>query len=163
MMNGHRTTGTADLLCERIPATRRFCPRRGSGWRSGVRRGAVAVEMAIIAPVFFLFLIGIIVTSVGVFRSAQVASLSHEAARWASVHGPRFASEQGGHPATSEDVYANVICNKVAGLDTNKLTCQVEWDDNFKTVRVTVQYRWLPEAFLGQMTLSNTAMSLVTY
>ena len=56
--------------------------------RRPVRRGAAVVEMAVVAPLVVLFLFGLIVTGLGVFRYNQTAYLAREAARYASVRFP---------------------------------------------------------------------------
>jgi Flp pilus assembly protein TadG len=143
----------------------------------GRRPGAIVVESAIIYPVAFLLLLGVIVGGLGMFRYQQVASLAREGCRWVSVRGGQYASETGHVAATAEDVRNEVIVPRAAGLDPSQLSCTVSWDaDNWPSrvtgdngsatgnkVRVTVSYRWLPEAYLGGITLSSTAEMPVAY
>ena len=51
------------------------------------RRGAVAVENALVLGVMFSLILGVIVLGMGVFRYQEMAYLAREGARWASVHG----------------------------------------------------------------------------
>jgi Flp pilus assembly protein TadG len=130
------------------------------------RRGITLVESALILPVFFLLVIGMIVAGLGVFRYEEVASLSREGSRWASVHGNTYAQATGNSPATAEDVYNQAILPNVVALDQSKLTYAVTWSpDNRQGSRVTVQvkYHWVPEAFLGGMDLASTSTAIVSY
>lgn len=136
----------------------RSIPRR----RLHRRTGAVLVEMALVAPILFLLLIGIIVGGLGVFRYHQVAALAHASARWASVHGKDYAKTNGS-VATAEDIYKNVIQPKAVALDKSKLSYQLDWGPDGSTVVVTVRYQWIPEAFFNNATFSSRAEMLVSY
>ncbi len=127
------------------------------------RRGATAVELAIILPTTLLVLIGLCVAELGAFRYQQVAALAHESARWASVHGPEYATQSGETIASSEEILARVIKPKAIGLDLNKLTCQVDWNAEKNLVTVKIQYTWTPEAFFVSRKFSCTAVALATY
>jgi hypothetical protein len=131
--------------------------------RAHPRAGATIVELAITLPVVFLFLIGILVGGLGVFRYHEVAALAHEGARWASVHGNEYAKQAKKPRATSEDVFNNVIRPRGIGLDASKLSSEVTWQDDGARVLVTVRYQWTPEAFFEPIVLSSTAEMLVTY
>ena len=50
------------------------------------KRGQAMVELALIAPLFFMMLFGIIVLGIGVFYQQQVTNAAREGARYASVH-----------------------------------------------------------------------------
>jgi Flp pilus assembly protein TadG len=143
------------------------------------RRGATLVEMAIIGPLTFMLLIGMLVGSMGVFRSQQVARLARDATRWASVHGTDYAKDTKNTAATSTDVYNTAIKPYAAGLDLSKLTYSVTWTTSnspshsatinsqtvnvANTVTVTIHYQWLPEAYFGGITLSSTSVAVMTY
>jgi Flp pilus assembly protein TadG len=126
-------------------------------------RGVVAVEMALIAPIVFLLLIGLIVGGLGVFRYEQVAMLAREGARWASVHGPECERVTHAAPITDDDVYTNAIAVRAVGLDASALSYDLAWDTERATVAVTVRYLWLPEALFAGGTLSSKAEMVVTY
>jgi Flp pilus assembly protein TadG len=141
------------------------------------RRGATVVEAAVIYPLTFLILIGLIVGGFGIFRYQQVSALARRAARWASVHGGQYAQDTGNGAATANDVYQQAVLPNAVGLDTSRLTCAVSWNpDNWpshvttdtgtaagSTVTVTVSYTWVPEAYLGSITLSSTSVVPMEY
>jgi Flp pilus assembly protein TadG len=144
-----------------------------------VRRGTTIVEMSVVAPVALLLLIGLIVGGLGTFRAQQVSMLAKQAARWASLHGTDYANQTGTASATAEDVYNQAIKPNVIGLDLSKLSYSVVWStDNSmshsatingksvevsNTVTVTVNYSWLPEAFLGGITLTSSSTSVMSF
>ena len=149
------------------------------------RRGATLVECAVVFPVTSLLLLGLILGGMGVFRYQEAASLAREGARWAAVHGGQWAHEANpGSPnpplTTPDDVYLDVVLARAVSLDPTGLSCQVAWDDagempryldytrnppvwRTNRVTVTVTYQWLPEAFLGGVTLSSTSVMPVNY
>jgi Flp pilus assembly protein TadG len=141
------------------------------------RPAAVIVESAVVYPVAFLLLIAIVVGGLGAFRYQQVAALAREGARWASVRGGQYQADTGRPAATEADVLEQVVRAQAAGLDPSLLSCTVTWDasnwpsrvtgDNGSatgnTVSVTVTYRWVPEAYLGGITLTSTAVAPMAY
>ena len=72
------------------------------------RRGAAMLEAAVVYPVTMLLLIGTVVLGIAVFRYEQVQSLAREGARYASVHGPTYASQQNSSYATSATVLSYI-------------------------------------------------------
>jgi Flp pilus assembly protein TadG len=144
-----------------------------------VRRGATLVESAFIYPVTFLLLVGLVVGSLGMFRYQQMASLSREAARYASVHGQQYARDSGNSAPTPQDIYNTVVAPAAVGIDLNQLSYSITYNtsnDPYRvkivngdivpvtnTVRVTLTYQWLPEAFLGGVTLSSTSEMPMSY
>jgi Flp pilus assembly protein TadG len=142
--------------------------------RNAPRRGMTTVESAVVYPVVFLFVIGLLVGSAGVLRYQEMASLARRAARYAAVHGYQYSKSTGNAMATSSDIYQNAIAPYVFAIDTSKLSYSVSYSGNtgalYQTtlsngnyvyttniVTVTVSYRWVPEAFLGGITLSSTS------
>jgi len=142
--------------------------------RPGRRRGAVLVESAIVYPLLFLLLFGLIVGGLGVFRYQQVACQAREAARYACVHGAQWQKETHQTCPTAAQVREDVVVPLAAGMDPAKLTVKVEWIDEItgaaadwdeaskwptgttqagdrvtNRVRVTVTYAWWPEVFLA--------------
>ena len=73
--------------------------------------------MALIGPLVFLLLIGLIVAVLGVFRMQQVSRLAHEAARWASVHGEEWERYTRSRPVTAEDVFRQAMLPLAQGLN----------------------------------------------
>jgi Flp pilus assembly protein TadG len=141
------------------------------------RRGTVTVECAVVYPVTFFLLLALLIGGMGVFRYQQVASLAREGARWASVHSSDYARETGNSPATQESIRNEILSRSAGVLDPNQLTVTVTWiDENYPTrvttnngaarsnrVRVTVTYQWVPELYLGGITLTSTSEAIILY
>jgi Flp pilus assembly protein TadG len=143
------------------------------------RAGMTVVESAVVFPVTFLLILGLIVGGLGVFRYQEMASLARRAARYAAVHGAQYARDTGNPAATADDIYNNAIKPYAASLDLTKLTYAVSYSaDNSpatvsvqngnvvnvtNTVTVTVTYNWVPEAFLGGITLTSTSVLPMAY
>ncbi|HZV04400.1 MAG TPA: TadE/TadG family type IV pilus assembly protein [Gemmataceae bacterium] len=150
---------------------RRFLPRR--------RRGAVMVEAAIVLSVALLLTLVVIILALGVYRYQQVASLARQAARYASVHGGQYALDTGQPMATQSSIYTNIIQPGAIGMDTSKLSYSVTWDNATELpiylasaatgqylrnrVTVTISYTWVPEAYLGSITLTSTSVMEMSY
>jgi len=147
---------------------------------SSRRNGGTLVEMAVILPVVFLLIFGLIVGGIGIFHYQEVARLAREGARWAAVHGTDYAREFNTTAATAQDVYDNAIKPNLVTLDTSKITYSVTWNktnspwslsptDNFEkpvgnTVSVTVTYQWFPEwGMIGPINLSSTSTVPMCY
>jgi Flp pilus assembly protein TadG len=144
------------------------------------RQGTTAVECAMILPVVLILLFGLLIGGLGIFRYQEVAALAREAARYASVHGAQYQSETGYTAATAQDIYNNAIAPNMVGLDPSKLSYSVSWNtDNHpyhtvtnssgqvvavtNTVTVTISYQWIPEAYLGGVTLTSTSVMPMSY
>ena len=144
------------------------------------RPGATVVECAFVYPVFFLLVLGLLVGAAGIFRYSQLASLTRETARYASVHGAQYAKEMKVTAPTPADLYNNVVLAREVGFDTSQLNYSITYStDNSpfhttldannnvipiqNTVTVTLTYQWLPEAFLGGVTLSSTSVMPMSY
>src|SRR5438105_1064884 len=97
---------------------------------STARKGATILEFAVVAPVTFLLILGLIVGGMGVFRYQEVAHLAREATRYASTHGGQYQLD--GLPATTgvpavltaADIQSYVATKTVA-LDPNNLTVTI--------------------------------------
>ena len=130
------------------------------------RRGTHVVECAVVFPVTFLLLFGLIIGALGVFRYQEVASLAREGSRYASVHGYQYQLTTGRPAATAADVFNNAIEPRAVILNPSQLSYSVTWNpDNRQgsTVTVKVNYQWVPEAFLGGLTLSSTSTTPISY
>jgi len=137
------------------------------------RRGATAVEFAVIGPITFFLLIALIVGGMGIFRYQELASVAREASRWASVHGYQYQVDTGNPAATAQDVYNNVIAPNAVGFDLTQLSYSVTWSTDNRpyntvivnnqwvqvrnTVTVQLTYQWIPELYLGGYTLTATS------
>jgi len=128
------------------------------------RRGASAVEAAVVYPVTMLLLIGMVVLGLGVFRQQQLQALADEGVRYASVHGPSYASDSGLAVASTADIQNNVLTPLAAGLpgvscsavsySAASLPC---------TVTVTLTYTWNPVVYFNSATWTLMATTAVTY
>ena len=144
------------------------------------RPGATMVECAFVYPVVFFLVLALLVGAAGIFRYSLLASMSREAARYASVHGGQYAQEMKVTAPTPADIYNNVVLQMAAGFDTSQLNYSITYDTSNwpyhttldannnvipiqNTVTVTLTYQWLPEAFLGGVTLSSTSVMPMSY
>jgi Flp pilus assembly protein TadG len=128
---------------------------RQRGFQQGPRRGVTLLECAIIYPLVFLLLLGMVIGGIGIYRYQEVASQARAAARYASTHGAQFrkdaslgtgtagtsAGTQGGllwyqaNPTSAAgsdtswtgDVYDSSIRPNLIALDPSSLTVQVGW------------------------------------
>jgi Flp pilus assembly protein TadG len=153
--------------------------------RPARRPGVTVVEGAIVYPVVLVLMLVFIVGAMGLFRYQQVASLARQGARYASVHGYQYSLDNKLPAATADDI-RNVIVANAVNLDTSPSALQVTvtWNtDNqqyhtvtvtdangfqnvtpvLNTVTVTVTYYWLPEAFLGGITMTSTSTVQMCY
>src|SRR2546426_9341648 len=98
--------------------------------RTNIHRGHYAVEFAIVAPLFLMLVFAFILGGILIFNYQQMAALSREGARWASVHGYdyRFEKDQADGNAynttpviTATDVYNNAIGPKTTTLNTTNV------------------------------------------
>jgi hypothetical protein len=131
--------------------------------KSCERRGLSALEGAAVYPVTILLLMGTVIMSLGIFRYQQLQFLAREGARYASVHGPTYASESGQPVASTSTVLAQV---QGLAVGLNGLNCTaVTYSSTTMpcTVGVTLTYTWTPEAFFKPMTWTVTSTMPVTY
>lgn len=126
------------------------------------RRGATVVEVAIVAPLTFMMLIGLMVGGAGTFRYQQVSTLAQEGARWASVRGPNYKARTGNPMPSAQEVFQNAIRPFATSIDLDQLQYSVTRDSENATVTVTLNYTWLPEAFGERMTMTSTAVAPIT-
>jgi Flp pilus assembly protein TadG len=146
--------------------------------RTRRRPAAALVEAAIVLPVTFFLLLGLIIGALGIFRYQEVAYLAREGARYAAVHGKKYEEEVKKPAATPADIYTNAILPRVVTLNRSHLSYSVTWDKSnapytvsndyekatTNTVSVTVTYQWFPELFLkGPYTLSSTSTLPMAY
>ena len=120
------------------------------------------VECAIIAPVTFLMILGIIICGLGIFRMHQVEHLSEHAARWLALHGPRYQKRTDSVEPTSQDVMDNVIAPRAVSLRRDAISCAIQWSEDKSTVTVDLQYAWTPETFWKPITFrSATTVAVI--
>ena len=116
------------------------------------RRGVSAVEAAVVYPVTMLLLIGTVILAIAVFRYEQLQALAREGARYASVHGPTYASEQANLFVRDESDSIEQRRNLVrTGCKPAISSCSVTWNPNPpttsapSTVTVQLTYSWVPK------------------
>jgi Flp pilus assembly protein TadG len=147
---------------------------------AGCRRGATLVEVAIVLPVTFFLVIGLVVGVLGVFRYQEVASVTRAAGRYASTHGAQYRKDAGLATGTATDWKADINANAVQPalvlLDPNLLTLQTNWPDvinlpgkpdnwpsSTAMVTITITYQWIPELYLvGPYYLSSTSCVVIS-
>ena len=142
------------------------------------RRGAAAVEFALVAPIALFLVLAIMIGGQGVFRYQQVAALAREGARWASVHGGEYEKVTGNPAATPKDVFDKAILPYATLLRPEYLSYAVTWDrsnmplqvfDDVQqpignTVTVTVSYEWFPEIYLvGPFNLNSSSTAQMNF
>ena len=144
------------------------------------RPGATLLESALVYPVLFLIVIGIIILGIGVFRYQQVSHIAREASRWAVVHGDIYRRENGlATLTTANQVYTNAIQPQAASMKLTGLTYSVTWNDTTQrrsrsetvngvvvsranTVTVTVTYTWNTGLF-GTIPVSSSSTMPMSY
>lgn len=97
------------------------------------RRPATALlESAVVLPVTFLLILGLVVGGMGVFRYQEVAHLARVTARYAAVHGGQYASDNasaiqaGTLPNVNESYLSQTVAaGNAVGLDTSQLSVSV--------------------------------------
>ena len=152
------------------------------------RRGATAVETAIVSSAVFAIVIGLIVGGIGVFRYEQVSCLAHEGARWASVRGGDYQQDKTLNSPTTQQIVDQAILPLASGMDPNAISVTVEWINNgsgtasnwdtaskdvhsviangeyvSNSVRVTVTYSWTPEILGAVYTFQSVCVMPLTY
>jgi Flp pilus assembly protein TadG len=154
-----------------------------------IRRGAMTVEAALVLPVMVFLLLALVVGGMGVFRYQQVACLAREAARYASVHGSLYQQATDNNSPTEQEIVQNAVQPMAIGMDTTKITAQIEWisgltgdavawDSSKKTprsltntnqavtnsVRIRISYVWSPGVLLpGSITLTSTSVMPMSF
>jgi hypothetical protein len=131
--------------------------------KSRRRSGLAAVESAAVYPVAILLLMGTIIMGLGIFRFEQLQFLARQGARYASVHGPTYASENNQSVATPSAVLAYIqgLAVNLDGLDCSAVTYSSTTMPC--SVSVTVTYTWNPGPLFNSMTWTATSTMPVTY
>ena len=128
-----------------------------------LRRGMSVVECASVYPVTILLLMGTCIMSLGVFRYQQLQFLAREGARYASVHGPTYASESGQSMASTSTVLTQVQGMAVGLTGLNCTAVTYSSTTMPCTVSVTLTYTWTPEKLFSPTTWTVTSTMPVTY
>ena len=91
------------------------------------RRGAQAVDAAIVLPVVIMLTLGTCSTAMGVYYYQLVATLAREGARYASVHGSQYADGYGEFRRRRPISTVMPSLPMAVGLNSSNLTYQVQW------------------------------------
>ncbi len=142
------------------------------------RRAGVLIEAAIVLPVAFVLILGVIVGGSGVFRYQEVAHVARITARYAAVHGGQYAQENatainGGTLPTVNESYLkqNIAAANAIVLDSNKLTVSVsitthsgtyDWDDTTATNN-RMPYSTYTDSNNNPQSVTNTVQVTVSY
>lgn len=141
--------------------------------RRRTRPGTTLVESALIYPVLFMIVAAIILLGTAVFRYQQVCHAAREAARYASVHGYKYATDPdvlrynaSAAAATEDSVYSNVVAPMVPWVQRSGVT--VTWSSSATYPQNETQTRTVvvtdPATTLSQsIAVSNTVSVTVTY
>jgi Flp pilus assembly protein TadG len=146
------------------------------------RRGAVAVETAIVFPALVFVLVALVVGGMGVFRYQQTACLAREGARYACVRGSAWQQDTGQTSPTQAQIRTSGVLPLAAGMNAQDVAVQVQWvngatgevvawDSSSRaptsqnasgnlvqnTVRVTVTYTWSPGLLIGPLTFQSVS------
>ena len=89
--------------------------------RSRKRNGATMVEAAIVLPIFFMFIIGMVLVGQGIYYYNLTADLARQGTRYATVHGNDYYTDSGTNMLVS-DIYNNSIKPATVGLNTSNLS-----------------------------------------
>lgn len=105
-------------------------------------RGQALAEFALVAPLFFLILFGIIESGRFIFHYEMLSNATRDGARYAIVHGATSSN-----PATADDVKDVVLDSAMAIADNGDLTVTTVWpvsNARGETVTVGVAYAYDP-------------------
>jgi Flp pilus assembly protein TadG len=147
--------------------------------RKPQRKGTTVVECAVVYSITFFLILALIVGGMGIFRYQEMAALSREAARYAGVHGTKYAKDAAVATPTPSDIYNNVILPRAVSLNQSNLSYSITYNTSndpyhvkivngdvipvYNTVSVTLTYQWVPEVYLGGITLSSTSCMPMSY
>lgn len=127
------------------------------------RRGTAVVEGAVVYPVVILLLMGTLIVGLGVFRFEQLQFLARQGARYASVHGPTYASENN-QPMASTSSVLSYVEQMAVGLKGLNCTGVMYTSSSMpSSVSVTLTYTWSPGNLFSPMTWTVTSTMPVTY
>ncbi len=146
------------------------------------RRGAAALEAALVFPVLLALLLGVIVGGIGVFYYQEVACLAEEAARFACTRGLDYQKDSDNPSPTRDQILNQVVLPLAVSMAPDQLSLQMQWIDRGSNlaydwdgatkdirsitpqgeyvnnaVRVTVTYTYSAGVLFGPVTLTSVA------
>jgi Flp pilus assembly protein TadG len=122
-----------------------------SSRRSRRTKAQALVEFALVAPIFFLILFGIVEAGRFIFHYQLLSNATRDGARYAIVHGASTldppASGPGSADPSGANVKAVVLESAIAIADDGNLTVTVVWplsNERGDPVTVSVAYQYDP-------------------
>jgi Flp pilus assembly protein TadG len=109
---------------------------------TGRSRGQALAEFALVAPIFFVILFGIIESGRFIFHYEMLSSATRDGARYAIVHGGTSSN-----PATADEIEDVVLDSALAIADDGNLVVTTVWpvsNARGETVTVGVAYTYDP-------------------
>jgi Flp pilus assembly protein TadG len=133
------------------------------------RRGTHIVELALILPVFLLFIFATLDFALIMWAYGTVSEASRVGARYAMVHGSMAASPVG--PSANDSTVQTKVQDNALALNTANLTVTSSWPDGDNNpshhVVVTATYNCHPilGSFIGvpNCTVSGTTKMMITH
>jgi Flp pilus assembly protein TadG len=133
------------------------------------RRGTHIVELALILPVFLLFIFATLDFALIMWAYGTVSEASRAGARYAMVHGSMAASPVG--PTANDSTVQTQVQNNALALNTANLTVTSSWPDgdNKPSHRVTVTTTYNCKPILGSLfgvsncTVAGTTTMMITH
>jgi Flp pilus assembly protein TadG len=119
--------------------------------RKQPRRGTHIVELALILPVFLMFIFATLDFAMIMWAYGTVSEASRAGARYAMVNGSMAASPVG--PAANDSTIQTKVQNNALALDTSRLTVTSSWPDgdNKPGHRVTVSANYDCKPVVGSL------------
>jgi Flp pilus assembly protein TadG len=141
----------------RISRMRRVA-KTGTPRRPGARRGVATVELALVAPIFLLVVIGLIEFGRAMMVQQLLTNASREGARVAGRDSVTSASEV--QSAVDHYLYGSRVSGATTTVSPNSLSALPHGDPVTVTVRVPYsRVSWMPSSwFLGGRTLTATSV-----
>lgn len=140
------------------------------------RQGGAVIESAVVLPVTFLLILGLIVGGMGIFRYQMVAHLARLTARYAAVHGGQYAQDnaaaiQAGTLPTVNKNYLTQYAASNAAFDTSQMSVSVtitthsgtyDWDDTTNTNNRS-PYSTYTDSNNNTVAVTNTVTVTISY
>lgn len=121
-------------------------------YRARSESGVAAIELAIVLPLLFLILFGIISFGTLFYNYIVITNAAREGARWGSINvpattvgnacSPPVPTPPAQNPCTVAASYANGLLINYGGSNTITPTAIVETVDTLPILRVTINYQF---------------------
>jgi Flp pilus assembly protein TadG len=141
------------------------------------RQAGTLVESAVVLPITFLLILGLIIGGMGMFRYQMVAHLARLTARYAAVHGGQYAQDnaaaiQAGTLPTVNENYLTQYAASSAVLDTSQMSVSVtitthsgtyDWDDTTNTNNRSPYSTYTDSSNNNIVAVTNTVTVTISY